>query len=295
MDSQTRGIVVGYDGSTASDVAVDWAAAAAKHRGMPLTILNTADVVVAGVGPVYTVDHLPPDVAEASDATLESGVERAAKVLEVSQIHRVTAVGSPAAELVRASESADMVVTGSRGRGVLAAGLLGSVSYAVAAHSACPAVVVRGTQAAHPDASHQVVVGVDGSEASERAVDLAGEIAATSGAPLHIVSVGHLGSAESWAWFETSKAGTEHTHALTAEAEETVTRAGERMRAAHPDLAVESEVLFGDAGRVISDFGARAGLIVLGTRGRGGFAGLLLGSVSHRVIHEADCAVMVVR
>jgi nucleotide-binding universal stress UspA family protein len=67
------------------------------------------------------------------------------------------------------------------------------------------------------------------------------------------------------------------------------------MRAAHPGLAVESEVLFGDAGRVISDLGARAGLIVLGTRGRGGFAGLLLGSVSHRVIHEADCAVMVVR
>ena len=163
------------------------------------------------------------------------------------------------------------------------------------AHSACPAVVVRGTHAAHPDPSHQVIVGVDGSEASERAVDLAGEIAATSGAPLHIVSVGHLGSAESWAWFETSKAGTEHTHALTAEAEETVTRAGERMRAAHPGLAVESEVLFGDAGRVISDLGARAGLIVLGTRGRGGFAGLLLGSVSHRVIHEADCAVMVVR
>ncbi len=76
--------------------------------------------------------------------------------------------------------------------------------------------------------------GVDGSEASERAVDLAGEIAATSGAPLHIVSVGHLGSAESWAWFETSKAGTEHTHALTAEAEETVTRAGERMRPRTP-------------------------------------------------------------
>ncbi len=108
--------------------------------------------------------------------------------------------------------------------------------------------------------------------------------------------VGHLpASPESYAYVEDSKAGTEHTHEIRDVAEGTVQLAAERALAAHPDLTVEAEVLYGDAGHVLSPLSARAGLMVVGSRGRGGFAGLLLGSVSHIVIHEAECPVMVVR
>jgi nucleotide-binding universal stress UspA family protein len=66
------------------------------------------------------------------------------------------------------------------------------------------------------------------------------------------------------------------------------------VRAAHPELTVETDVLFGHAGQKIAQLGKDAGLIVVGSRGRGGFTGLILGSVSHTVIHEAGCPVMVV-
>jgi nucleotide-binding universal stress UspA family protein len=101
-------------------------------------------------------------------------------------------------------------------------------------------------------------------------------------------------SPESWAFFETSSAGSDHTHAVRAGAEATVLRAKERVEQSHPELEVETDVLFGHPGHVMAQLGTTAGLIVLGSRGRGGFAGLLLGSVSHAVIHEADCPVMVV-
>jgi nucleotide-binding universal stress UspA family protein len=78
-------------------------------------------------------------------------------------------------------------------------------------------------------------------------------------------------------------------------AEETLQRAEAHVRAAHPELALETEVLYGEPGHVLGELAQRAGLVVVGSRGRGGFAGLLLGSVSHTVIHEAPCPVMVVR
>lgn len=295
MEHQGRGVVVGYDGSPGSEVALDWAAAAAKRQRLPLTVVCAVDVVLAPVEPLYSIDRLPDEVQQSSQRTLDEGMARAAKVLDDSQVHGIRSVGSAGAVLVKESEGAAFVVTGSRGRGRFASGLLGSVSYAVTAHAPCPAVVVRGESPVHPDAEHRVVVGVDDSESADRALDIAAEIASNAGARLHIVRVGHLpASPESYAYFEDSKAGTEHTHEIRDEAEQTARRAAERARAAHPDLTVEAEVLYGDAGHVLSPLSARAGLMVVGSRGRGGFAGLVLGSVSHTVIHEAECPVMVV-
>jgi nucleotide-binding universal stress UspA family protein len=295
MESEARGVVVGYDGTAGSDAALDWAAALAQRQGLPLTVLYSLDVATAPVEPAYTLDRVAPDVAASSQAGLEAGLERAAKVLDRSQVHGARVVGGPAAELVNASEGAEFVVTGSRGRGRFAGGLLGSVSYAVTAHAKCPAVVVRGEEPASPDAEHPVVVGIDDSEAARRALDLAAGVAAAAGATLRIVHVGPMHVAESWAYVETAAAGSEHSHAVRAEAEETLAQAEQRVRGRYPDLTVEAEGLYGKPGHVLSDLSATAGLVVVGSRGRGGFTGLLLGSVSHTVIHEAACPVMVDR
>jgi nucleotide-binding universal stress UspA family protein len=295
MNTQVRGIVVGFDGSTGAEAALDWAAHTARRQGRPLTVLHVSDLAAAPAHTAYLPDVLSDALAAAARATLDAGVERAAAVVDRSHITGVTLIGSPAAELVAASEGAALVVTGCRARGRLASGLLGSVSYAVTAHAKCPAVVVRGHETAYPDAIHEVVVGVDDSEVSERALEVAADIADETGAPLHIVRVEPLHAPDSWASVETRHAGSQHTHAMRAEAEATLERAKKHAHGSHPKLKIETEVLYGDAGHALAPLGNRAGLLVVGSRGRGGFAGLLLGSVSHAVIHEANCPVMVVR
>lgn len=128
-----------------------------------------------------------------------------------------------------------------------------------------------------------------------RAVDAAVEVAEREHAVLHIVRVAHSRSMEAWTYVETAKGGTEETHAIRDHAEQSVLRAAERVRARNPKVIVTTEVLYGDPGQSLADLGATAGLIVVGSRGHGGFTGMLLGSVSHRAIHDAACPVMVVR
>lgn len=292
MSTPRRGVVVGYDGSPGATVALEWATEEAGRHGAPLLVLHAAEPAAVAIAP----SPLPPVPQSAGPARsiVDAGVAIARPWLDEGQVRGQVVPTSAAAGLVDASARADLVVTGCRGRSRLAAGLLGSVSYAVTAHARCPAVVVRGEDPAHPDPTHRVVVGVDGSPTSRRAVERAAAVAEGAGAALHVVAIGTIASPESWAYVETSSAGNEHTHAAVSELEPMVEEAAAVVRASHPGLAVETEVLFGPPGRVLAELGERAGLLVVGSRGRGGFAGLLLGSVSHRLVHEACGAVMVV-
>ena len=295
MEGNVRGIVVGYDGSPGAETALLWAANAAKRQGLLLTVLHSGEPAAFPVEPAYSAERLAEEMADESQGILVAGIERASAVLDRSEISSVSSELSPSAALVEASEKADFVVTGSRGRGRVAGGLLGSVSYAVTAHARCPAIVVRGETPIHPGPDHKVVVGVDDSLPSQRALELAADIAARAGARLHVVSVGRLISPEGWAYAETQKGGTPHSRSVTEESQQMLDNARERVERAHPDLPLETEVLYGDPGDVLTDLGATAGLIAVGSRGRGGFSGLLLGSVSHKVISRAECPVMVVR
>ena len=290
-----RAILVAFDGSPGAEVALDWAAAASHRRQVPLSVVYCVEMASMPLEPMYNVEALPREVREEAQSVLDRGVRRAEKVTDASLVNSAVVIGSPAAELVIASRDVELLVIGSRGRGRVAAGLLGSASYTVTAHAKCPVVVVRGEPNVQPDATHPVVVGVDASDASQRAVEQAAEVAATAQASLHIVTVGRLRSPEGWAYVEDSAAGNQHTHAVRERALPILDAARERVLALHPDLKIETEVLFGEAGHVLALSGVHAGLLVLGSRGRGGFMGLLLGSVSHTVIHEAACPVMVVR
>jgi nucleotide-binding universal stress UspA family protein len=308
MNGQARttyGIVVGYDGSPGSRLALAWAAETARVQGKRLTLVHSVNVATVPAFPAMDLSQLEPDLAHAAKTLVDEGAVRAGQTLDASQVETQYWLGSPAAQLVDASSLADLVVVGSRGRGRVLAGLLGSTSYAVAAHAKCPVVVVRGPAAGEgatadlpmpprPGRDHDVVVGVDDSDSATRALDAAAEVAEREGAALHVVRVAHSASMEAWTYAEVAKGGTEETHAIRDHAEQSVIRAANRVRAQHPKVLVTTEVLYGDPGQSLADLGATAGLIVVGSRGHGGFTGMLLGSVSHRVIHDAACPVLVV-
>ncbi|MCU1537929.1 MAG: universal stress protein [Humibacillus sp.] len=300
----TRGIVVGYDGSAGSRLALQWAAETARRHGQRLTLMTTLDLSSTPAFPALDYSQVKPELENAAKEIVAEGAGLAGSALDPSMVETQYWLGSPASQLVSASKDADLVVVGSRGRGRLLAGVLGSTSYAVAAHAHCPVVVVRGQDpepdgaaapVRHPGPGHDVVVGLDDSPSAERALEAAAQVAGREGAALHVVRIAHPASMEAWTYAETALAGTEVTHALRDHAERAVTEATDKVRAAHEGLTVTGEVLFGDPGQSLADLGANAGLIVVGSRGHGGFTGMLLGSVSHRVIHSARCPVMVVR
>jgi nucleotide-binding universal stress UspA family protein len=315
--SRAEGVVIGYDGSPESELALSWAAATARRRGSRLTLLHSVNLSFIPGFPASDTSQVEPELQDAAKRLMDDGATRAGDALDASQIQTQYWLGSPSAQIVEASHNADLVVLGSRGRGRLTGGLLGSTSYAVAAHAHCPVVVVRPSHEAaqssdtavperasrsdglpevvRPDAAHPVVVGFDDSEPAQRAVLAAADVAMEEGAELRIAHVVHVPAIDSWAYAETAHAGTAHAHTLREHADDALSAAVRLANSKHPELTVSTEVLYGDPGRAIADLGRTAGLIVVGSRGRGGFTGLLLGSVSHNVIHHADCPVMVVR
>jgi nucleotide-binding universal stress UspA family protein len=303
--STPTGVVVGYDGSPGARIALDWAVETARRDDRDLTIVHAIGLSAAATAGAYDPGPSAQLYEELTEGLVEEAVERAAKELDRSRVHAVSLVGSPSAELIEASRHVDLVVTGSRGRGDARAGLLGSTAYAVTAHAHCPVVVVRGDETVHAGPAHPVVVGVDESEAATRALDAAATLAAAAEASLHVVAVHDLPSAAIWAADPAPGFGltvpaswlgdvSDETRAATAAM---ATARADRVRAAHPGLAVVDRVLDGPPGASIAEHARRvgAGLVVVGSRGRGGFRGMLLGSVSHRVVHDAPCPVMVVR
>jgi nucleotide-binding universal stress UspA family protein len=253
-----------------------------------------------GRGPAESAAVAPGGGAptrKGGDVLLE-GVERATAVLGEGRVSGIPVYGTPAGQLVEASRQADYVVTGSRGRGRLLSGLLGSTSYAVTAHAHCPAIVVRtatedGHDPPHPGPGCKVVIGIDASPHSARALAQAADIAARTDAPLHVVAVAEAGTVVPQAYSDPRTKG-RHDREARSHARDWLLEAKAILGVTQPELSIEYEVLSGTPGHALADLGFDAGLIVVGSRGRGGFTGLLLGSVSHTVIHEALCPVMVV-
>lgn len=295
VTTEMKRVVVGYDASPEAELAVDWAISRARTTSSALHIMHVLPVEAAPglMGAGFVIPELMPD----SWQTLP-GVIRATEALGGESVFVTSSPGNPAGELVEASKEADLVVVGSRGRSALASGLLGSTGYAVAAHCSCPVVVVRSDHDGHPapelGPNHPVVVGIEDLNASQNLVRIAADLAAEHNAPLRIVRATHLAAFGDWATSFSSrqavldKAITDHDLAALAEC-------ADQARLWHPELTVEEVHTGGEPAAVLIRASHAAGLIVIGSRGRGGFSGLLLGSVSHEVIHLANCPVLVVR
>jgi nucleotide-binding universal stress UspA family protein len=295
MTSQANRIVVGYDGSDHSEIALEWAAAEAERRGLPLTVLHVLDYlgfIPSPMGPFGWPQVEDEQVAQIA----QKGADHARKIVERVDVSAVTRVARVSDTLIEFSDDAELLVIGTRGHGDLAGAVLGSVAFAVSAHAHCPVVVVRG-QSALPGPGRPVVVGVDGSPTSDKALRYGASVAAATSAPLIVVSAYRTLTSEAWAegylYLETD--GGPNFDTVARESAVAETAAGARIaREAYPGLTVTEQVVEGVPARVLAKAAVGAGLLVVGSRGHGGFAGLMLGSVGHALIHSAPCPVAII-
>lgn len=292
------GIVVGIDGSEQSNCALIWAAREAKKRKLPLHLVTAYTV------PIFAASGLDGGYATVDDDVIRQGAEAvlresAAKVahLDIEMDARVEN-GDAAGVLLDLSETAALLVFGSRGRGGFIGRLLGSVSSALPAHAKCPTVTIPlraaarfedGPDAAKPQIEKVVTVGVDGSDQARYAVLLAAEQAERNGSTLRILCAvqPYTGSL---AWMPAPV----DRESLFAEIQ-TQLDAGEKWLQSHfPKLPIELNLIEGSAVEELVKATEVSELVVMGTRGRGGFAGMMLGSTTDGVRHHAKGPIMVV-
>ena len=282
-----RPIVVGVDGAAHTRDALDWAIEEAVRERCGVMLVHGRSVPVQG-------PHIEP-LMEASDAVsariLYSARQRIEGVSRAITVTSATGIGSPSMLLVDASRDARLVVVGARGRGTFASAFLGSTSIDVVARAHCPVVVVPELPATSEPPSG-VVVGSDGSELSTAAIGEAFREADERGVPLTVVHTWSIELADTGMTILESEEGrariTAAEQALTAQS---VAGWADKF----PDVPVRIQVLNGHPVEALAEASRDAGLVVVGSRGRGGFRGLLLGSVSQGVLHHAHCPVMVVR
>lgn len=295
MKSQTGRIVVGYDGSDHASAALTWAATEAERRGRGLTVLHVVDylgLIPSPMGPFGWPENEDDSVVRIA----KSGAELAREVAAQIDVTAVTRVARVPGTLIEFSADADLLVVGTRGHGELAGAVLGSVAFAVSAHAHCPVVVVRG-EPVQPGPDRPVVVGVDGSAGSHEAVRYAADVAAASEAALVVVSSYRTLASETWAeaYVALESEGGPNFESMAREAARTAASAGAQIaRQAYPELNISEEIVEGRPAPALAQVAASAGLLVVGSRGHGGFAGLMLGSVSHALIHSAPCPVAVI-
>ena len=279
-------VVVGIDDRLTSSIALDWAVDEASRRHLPLHILQACHYPSA--------PQLEPDddsAGGAASAVLADAVLRAKALAPHLQVTIESATARTYVALIVASRKAACIVVGARGGGSVVGALLGATSLDVAAHADCPVIVVR--ELPEPAATPpRVVVGADGSEVSAAAIGYAFAQASQRLVPLTVVHV--------WASdFSRIPPGRRHPESdVLANPEQEQALAAEEIAGwseKYPDVRVNRHVLRGNPVKVLVDHSEGAELLVVGSSGRSGLAGMLLGSVSQGVLQRAHCPVAVVR
>jgi nucleotide-binding universal stress UspA family protein len=286
--AQRHGIVVGVDGSPASNAAVAWAAHEAAMRNVPLTLVHMLNTIV----PTFPQIPLPSGVAVWQEDDGRQVLEQAVKIAQDAvKPDRQVAITSelktspPVPTLAALSDEAEMIVVGSNGRGAAGRALLGSVSSGVVRSANCPVAVIReGVPQRAPTEQAPVLVGIDCSPASEHALAVAFDEASRRGVGLTALHAwGDLAAFErSWQDWE-------------SEAQRALAEYMAGWQERYPDVEVHRVVAYAHPSRELIEASESAQLVVVGSHGRGALARMLLGSVSNAVVHSVRTPVIVAR
>ncbi|WP_433672630.1 universal stress protein [Nocardia sp. CA-136227] len=280
-NSLDRSIVVGVDASESALDAVRWAAVDAALRGAPLHLVFAVPPVADAPLDESPVRLLHDRLRDTAQAALDNAAEIARKAVGDRPVPdiRTFLVDEPAVTVLSGlAETAYFVVVGVRGMSAYHRSLLGSVSTGVARHAQGPVVVVPG--GTEPISDRPVVVGVDGSAHSVRALEIAFDEASRRAVPLLAVHV----------WEELS--GDTRSH---ADAVELLAGMLERNAAEFPGVEVKTLVMEGHPARILLDAAAGAQLLVVGSHGTRGYPGMALGSTGHALLHGSECPIALVR
>jgi nucleotide-binding universal stress UspA family protein len=285
---KSHGILVGVDGSGAAHAAVRWAAHEAAMRHVRLTLVHMLNTYV----PTYPQIPMPSGVAlwqkDDGKQILEAAVkiaEDAAKTVRGIDISTELKSSPPVPTLVEMSDEAEMIVVGSNGRGALGRVVLGSVSSGVVRGARCPVAVIRDDDSQtsrSPQAP--VLVGIDCSPASELAAAVAFDEASRRGVDLTALHAWSDIAIYEGPWPD-----------WKSEADRNLAEYLAGWKERYPDVTVHRVVAIDHPARQLIDESESAQLVVVGSHGRGGLSGMLLGSVGNAVVHAARVPVIVAR
>lgn len=290
MSTEGIGVLVGVDESACSQEALAWAEADAAAKGVALTIATVVDLPRLADVPLSA--ELVGTAELAAWRRVAAAAARSRDVVRGVPVLGRALVGDAPAELLRLAAGADEVVVGSHGTGRFGGLLIGSVGSRVAEHAPCPAVVVRGRPRTGP-----VVVGIDNSPHSDAALEYGFAYADRHGLPLVGLHVYTLGAFVYPAVpYPVPPYGIEQELArIRAEVVRAAEHSLEVLTQKYPEVQARMDVAEGAAAEKLVEASRTASLLVLGTRGHGRLAGMLLGSVSHAAIRHAHCPVVIAR
>ncbi|MGQ7787687.1 universal stress protein [Nesterenkonia sp. PF2B19] len=287
-----HGIVVGVDGSEHARAALHTAASLAASAGLPLTAVFAYPISNYAV---QAASYGQPVIDEAG--IQDEGENMLRQALAEAAADRADARGmvkrGPAPQaLAELSSNASAIVVGTRGRGGFTGMLLGSTSASLPSRSHCPVIIVPPDADGTRDFSGgaALAVGVDESGHSRAAAEEAARWAQALRCPVRLISALAPVSPDVEAWVSLE----EQRRAAREQLTQTVAEHAAAVRAAFPDVTVETEVRDGAAAAVMVDETRSAPLTVVGTRGHGGFTGMLLGSTSLAIMHHAEGPLMIV-
>ena len=291
----TKQVVVGYDGSEASKVALTWGMRAAQARGVSLVIAHAGYTPTGAIaGFVTLVDPDPAVLREADAEMLTAAAHEARREVPGVEVRTEAVAGPVVPVLLELMAGAELAVVGCRGLGTFKELLVGSTSLQLASHIAGPLVVVRSTDYVEPGPeAGRVVVGIDGSSGSSAAAGFAFEEASLRGCGLTALSAWELPELHVYGWRP------EIIQRMLADEERQARQALSESLAGwaekYPAVDLRERLVRNEAAPALVTASAGAEVVVVGARGLGGFRSLLLGSVSHAVLHHAHSAVAVIR